>query len=248
MGKTICLDFGNTRLKCAVFDGDAILEIVSLPDDVLPAIESIIEKYSPESALLSSVIAHDPRIETLLSQRMRFHKLGHLSRLPVTTPVRKPETIGADRLALVSAAAELSPGRNNLVIGLGTAITYNFLNKRKEFLGGGISPGMELRFRALRDHTALLPMVEKNWNFPLIGYDTRTNILSGVILGMAGEIDRMIDLYHEKFANLNVMITGGDALYFEHHLKNRIFADPDLLFKGLHAISKLNGQSAQQSI
>jgi type III pantothenate kinase len=166
--------------------------------------------------------------------------LDHHSKIPVTTPVGKPETIGADRLALVVAASDLFPGKNNLVIGLGTAITYNFINKKKEFLGGGISPGMEMRFRSLETFTAKLPLIKKDWNFPLVGYDTRTNILSGVILGISKEIDGIIDSYSEKYSNLNVLLTGGDSAYFAYHLKNKIFADLNLIFKGLYAISELN--------
>jgi type III pantothenate kinase len=237
---TLCFDFGNTRLKCAVFEGDELREVITLPDDSPSTIRELIEKYSPVRSLLSSVINHDPQLEKILSEKTSFHKLDHHSKLPVTTPVGKPETIGADRLAMVVAAAELFPGKNNLAIGLGSAITYNFINKKKEFIGGGISPGMEMRFKSLHEFTAKLPLIEKNWNFPLMGYDTRTNILSGVILGIAKEIDGMIDLYADKYNNLNVLLTGGDSAYFAHHLKNRIFADVDLIFKGLYAISKLN--------
>jgi type III pantothenate kinase len=99
---------------------------------------------------------------------------------------------------------------------------------------------MEIRFRSLHEFTAKLPLVRKEWNFPLIGYDTRTNILSGVILGMAKEIDGTIDLYKEKYGNFNVLLTGGDTPHFVSYLKNEIFADPDLLFKGLYAIGENN--------
>lgn len=241
---TLCLDFGNTRLKCAVFEGDQLQEVIALPDDSVSSVTALIEKYVPSKSLLSSVIDHDPAIEELLSQRTRFHRLDHHSLIPITTPVPKPETIGADRLAMVVAAAGMFPGKHSVAIGLGTAVTYNFINKKKEFLGGGISPGMEMRFRSLHTFTAKLPLIEKNWNFPLIGYDTRTNILSGVLFGMAREIDGMIDLYHEKYNNINVVLTGGDAHYFARHLKNRIFVDPDLIFKGLYAISELNNRNA----
>ena len=211
-----------------------------LADDSEETIKGLIEKYHPQKSLLSSVIDHNPAVETILTQGTKFHKLDHHSKIPITTPVGKPETIGADRLGLVVAAADLFPGKNNLVIGLGTAITYNFINKYNEFLGGGISPGMELRFKSLQIYTAKLPLIEKDWNFPLVGYDTRTNILSGVILGMAKEIDGMIDAYAEKYRNFNVLLTGGDAPYFVYHLKNVIFADPNLIYKGLYAISEFN--------
>lgn len=237
---TLCFDFGNTRLKCAVFRDREMTELLVLESDSSSNIQQLVNKYQPQKSLLSSVIDHNPEIEQILASASRFHKLNYSSKLPITSPVGKPETIGADRLGLVVAAVDLFPGKNNLVIGLGTAITYNFINKYHEFLGGGISPGMEMRFKSLNHFTALLPLVEKDWNFPLVGYDTRTNILSGVILGMAKEIDGTIDAYKEKYGNFNVLLTGGDAPYFVYHLKNKIFADPNLIYKGLYAISEVN--------
>jgi len=123
---------------------------------------------------------------------------------------------------------------------LGTCITYNYTNAAHQFLGGSISPGMNMRFKAMHEQTALLPLIKANSNFPLIGYDTRTNILSGVILGMAKEIDGIIDSYAEKYSNFNVLLTGGDMGFFVSHLKNKIFADPYLIYKGLYAISEFN--------
>jgi type III pantothenate kinase len=237
---TLCFDFGNTNLKCGVFDGSSLRELVTLENDKEETIAGLIRTYKPAKSILSSVIDHNPAMETMLAIAGKFHRLDHHSKIPVTTPVGKPETIGADRLALVVAASDLFPGKNSLVIGLGTAITFNFISKKKEFLGGSISPGMAMRFKSLQTFTAKLPLVEKDWNFPLIGYDTRTNILSGVILGMAKEIDGIIDSYSEKYNNLNVLLTGGDSTYFAHHLKNKIFADLNLIFKGLYAISELN--------
>jgi len=240
MAKTLCFDFGNTRLKCAVFNDREMQEVFVLENDSDETINGLIKKYQPTKSILSSVVNHNPEVETILKASTKFHLLGPASKVPVTTPVGKPETIGADRLALCVAAVELFPQKNNLVIGLGTAITYNFINKYHEFLGGGISPGMEMRFKSLQTFTAKLPLVEKDWNFPLIGYDTRTNILSGVILGMAKEIDGMIDAYKERYGNFNVLLTGGDAPYFVYHLKNKIFANPNLIYQGLYAISECN--------
>jgi len=237
---TLCFDFGNTRLKCAVFRGATLQEVLLLENDSVETVQRIVDTYKPQQSILSSVINHAPAIEEVLARAGRFHKLSHTSKLPFTTPVGKPSDIGADRLALAAAAVNLFPHKNNLVIGLGSAITYNFINKYHQFMGGGISPGMEMRFKSLHQFTARLPLVKKDWNFPLIGYDTPTNILSGVILGMAKEIDGMIDAYAERYGNFNVLLTGGDAPYFVYHLKNKIFADPNLIFKGLYAISEHN--------
>jgi type III pantothenate kinase len=237
---TLCFDFGNTRMKCAVFVDGKFLKEQVLADDSEDTIRMLVDQYHADRSILSSVIDHNPAMEVLLRQRTSFHKLDHHSRVPITTPVGKPETIGADRLALVVAAVTLFPGKNNLVIGLGSAITYNYVNKYKEFIGGGISPGMEMRFRSLQAFTAKLPLVKADWNFPLAGYDTRTNILSGVILGMAKEVDGIIEAYEEKYDNFNVLLSGGDAVYFTRHLKKKIFADPYLIYKGLYAISAFN--------
>lgn len=242
MGISLCLDFGNTRQKVGVFQGRDFLKEINLPDTSLESIQALLNEWNPEKIILSSVINHDPAIETFMEGRTKFHRLNHTSQLPLTTPVGKPETIGADRLALVAAAVDLFPNSHNLVIGLGTCITYNFINNQHEFLGGSISPGMNMRFRAMHEQTALLPYIKAEMQFPLIGYDTKTNLLSGVIWGMSKEIDGIIDEYALKYSNFNVLLTGGDMPFFVPHLKNRIFADPNLIFKGLYAISEFNNR------
>ena len=239
---TICFDFGNTRLKAAIFKGPEFIEEIILEDASIGSIDQLLDKYRPTKSILSSVIVHPPEMENLLSAKTRFHKLSHSSKLPITTPVGKPETIGADRLALVSASVHLFPQQHNLAIALGSCITYNFINNKHEFLGGSISPGMNMRFRSMNEFTALLPIVKPEKNFPLVGYDTKTNLLSGVILGMAKEIDGIIDAYSLKYSNFNVLLTGGDMAFFVPQLKNKIFADPNLIFKGLYAISEYNNR------
>ncbi|MBK8141679.1 MAG: type III pantothenate kinase [Chitinophagaceae bacterium] len=240
MSVTLCFDFGNTRKKVAVFHGAEMKEAIVLPDDGLEIIQSLINKFNPAKSILSSVINHNPVIEELLAATTKFHKLSHLTKVAFTTPVGKPETIGADRLALTAAAVYYYPTYNNLVIGMGSCITYNFINKYHEFIGGAISPGLEMRLKALNYYTAKLPLIKADSNVPLIGYDTNTNILSGVVLGMAKEMDGFIEAYREKYRNINVLLTGGDIVYLASHLKNKIFADPDLIFKGLYAISEVN--------
>ncbi|MFT3979010.1 MAG: type III pantothenate kinase [Ferruginibacter sp.] len=237
---TLCFDFGNTRKKAAVFHDADLAEEIVLPDDNIETIRNLLEKTKPQHSILSSVIDNNPAIETLLAEKTRFHKLSHLTRINFTTPVGKPETIGADRLALMAAAAHFFPGQNTLVIALGSCITYNFLNQYHQFLGGAISPGMDMRFKSMHDYTAKLPMASADWNFPLIGYDTKTNLQSGVIVGIIGEIEGFIQKYQQKFGNFNVVLTGGNSAYFASQLKYRIFADHNFLFKGLYALSETN--------
>ena len=240
MTKTLCFDFGNTRLKCGVFENDAFSETILLPDAEIKTIEKIVNQYRPEKTILSSVIHHNDQIEKLLAERTKFHKLSHKTRVNFSVAVGKPESIGSDRLALAAAAVHFFPERNNLVIGLGSCITYNFINQYHQFIGGAISPGMEMRFSAMHEHTDLLPLAQKEWNFPVIGYDTKTNLQSGVLEGISYEIDGFIDYYAGKFDNFNVVLTGGDTAYFARRLKNKIFADLNFLFKGLYALSEIN--------
>ena len=237
---TLCFDFGNTRLKGAWFEDGIFKQEFILPDDSEATMQSLIEKYQPQKTILSSVIHHNAAIENILAANSTFHKLSHLTKLDFTSPVGKPETIGADRLALAAAAVHFYPGKNNLIIGLGSCITYNFINQYHQFLGGSISPGMEMRFKSMNQYTASLPLVQKDWNFPVIGYDTKTNLQSGVIAGITFEIGGCIDFYSSRYSNFNVVLTGGDAGYFARRIKNKIFADLNFLFKGLYAISEVN--------
>ena len=240
MSITICFDFGNTRLKAAIFKENELLEIAILSKGDEAEVAELIHKWSPKKSILSSVVHHDKGIETLLSAKTSFHLLGPSSVINFTSPVGKPETIGADRLAIIAAAVDKFPQQHSLAISLGTCITYNFVNNQHQFLGGSISPGMQMRFKAMHEQTALLPLITPSSEFTLVGYDTKTNLLSGVILGIAAEIDGIIGAYEQKYAKFNVLLTGGDICYFAPHLKKRIFADQNLIFKGLYAICEKN--------
>jgi type III pantothenate kinase len=260
--KILCLDFGNTRQKAALFINGVIKQHIVFTENIITELNHFINKHIPNQSILSSVINHDEAIETLLQQKTSFHKLGITSKLNFTSPVGAPHSIGADRLALACAAVHFFPQANNLVISLGSCITYNFINQRHQFLGGAISPGMHMRFKAMHDYTALLPMQELsqltifNRNEatmhtkilplgglgapPLVAYDTASNLQSGVIYGLAYELDGIINAYKAKFTNFNAILTGGNTLNFAPMLQNRIFADTDFLFKGLYAIAKEN--------
>ena len=129
MYTTLCFDFGNTRMKCGVFTDGKFREELVLEDDRDETIRALLDRFHPTRSILSSVIAHNPEVETILTARTQFHKLSHLTRLSFTMPVGKPETMGTDRLALAAAAVRFYPKKNNLVIGLGTCITFNFIDQ-----------------------------------------------------------------------------------------------------------------------
>ena len=240
MANTLCFDLGNSRLKCAVFIEEELQEVLVLEDISINTIHQLLQTYKPAYSILSSVIKDTEELEATLSQNTCFHKLGYDSKLSFTSPVAKPQTIGADRLAVCEAAVSLYPKQHVLVIVLGTCITFNYINTQHQFLGGSISPGVYMRFKAMRQHTALLPEVNPELIVPLIGFDTKTNLLSGVQLGISKEIDGIIAEYHERFEDLKVILTGGDAQWIIPFLKQKVEQDDNMLFKGLYAIGKNN--------
>jgi type III pantothenate kinase len=234
---SLCLDFGNTNLKAALFLGDKMtVTIIFTQEEAIFTIGKIIEMHKPQRAILSSNIVHSKEIDVLLEANTKFILLNSKTRLPFLNAYGSPETLGNDRLALVAALSKLHPKEDSIVISIGTCITYNFLAKNNAFRGGAISPGVELRLKAMHQFTDKLPLVEREGHLSVLGYDTDTSIRSGAINGIAAEIDGMIARFETQYGRINAVLTGGDSPFFESRLKNKIFADTNFLFKGLYAI------------
>jgi type III pantothenate kinase len=160
--------------------------------------------------------------------------------LPVVNLYATPLTLGVDRLAGVCGAQQIFPLQHCLVIDAGTCITYDFLDKEGKYYGGGISPGLKMRFQAVHTFTAKLPLVTPKGHVPLIGNSTESCIQSGVVNGVLAELDGIIDQYGKKFEGLRVILCGGDAMFFENQLKASIFASPELVLIGLNSILNYN--------
>lgn len=200
-------------------------------------IRKILNEFSPSSGILSLVGEIHPGVIDLLNNRLSlFIELNEKTPIPIQLTYRTPETLGRDRIAAVVGAYMRCPGRNLLVIDAGTAITYDFLSEKGEYFGGNISPGMTIRFKSLHKYTKRLPMLDENGDIPLIGYNTETAIRSGVVSGIVREMDAYIDEFRNKYPGLLVFLTGGHSFYFETKLKNSIFADENLVLKGLNEI------------
>jgi type III pantothenate kinase len=165
-----------------------------------------------------------------------YYELSHLLPLPVKIGYETPETLGKDRIALAAGAADRFPGKNILAIDAGTALTIDLVTSEGFFVGGNISPGMRMRFAALHQQTFSLPEIEPSEEVPLIGRNTREAILAGVVNGIIYEIDNSINSLNNKYNDLHVIMTGGDAPYLSARLKNRIFVEENLVLNGLNAI------------
>jgi type III pantothenate kinase len=235
--RKLIIDFGNTLQKFAIFDGKTLLEKQSYQGIVVQQLVDYLDEKGPfDAIILSSVARHSPEIEKILSETVPLVILDENTPLPVKNLYLTPATLGKDRLAAATGANALYPGKNVLSIDAGTCITYDFLTENAEYLGGGISPGIRMRFRAMNAFTGRLPLVEPEEFSRLIGRDTQESLLSGVLNGVMEEITGIIRLYTEQYKDITVVITGGDLEYLHNKLKINIFAVPDLVLLGLNEI------------
>lgn len=238
----LCIDWGNTLVKAGLFnDQHNIAEQGSWePGEANEAIKEMVERTAPVASILCSVSGLSAQVATLLAASTKFIKLDSQTALPIMNAYHSPETLGGDRLAMAVAINAEHPDKNNLVVGIGTCVTYNFVTANRTFRGGAISPGMHMRLQAMHHFTDKLPEVQRAGELLLLGYDTETCMRSGAVYGMAAEIHGMIQAYEGEYPQFNAVLTGGDAPFFARQLKNRIFAAPDLILKGLYLILQHN--------
>lgn len=243
--KNLIVDVGNSSAKVAIFDGDTLIEQSRATHDTLPqALKRLTESTTIDAAIISSVIPlSEVMEEALAALSCPCLHMSALLKMPFSIAYQTPETLGADRLAAVAEAYALQPGHNLLVIDAGTAITYDLVTSDGVYLGGNISPGINMRFKALNLLTGKLPLVEKEGERLAIGNTTETAIREGVLQGVDKEIEGYIREYAQKYPNLLVFLTGGDTFLLENRVKNRTFADNLLVIKGLNRILKLNNEA-----
>ena len=200
------------------------------------ALQNFLENFFSDSIIISSVTTEATVISSWAKQVRKKYILTHELPLPIKNGYTTPITLGVDRIAGVCGAHQHFPDRPCLVIDSGTCITYDFIDRDGVFLGGGISPGLSMRFEAVHTFTARLPLVQMIESAPLIGNSTETCIQSGVLNGVIEELNGIINRYQEKFEGLQVILCGGDARFFENKLKASIFALPNLVLSGLNSI------------
>lgn len=233
----LIIDIGNTRIKFALFKGQTFF--VKGAGNVSD-FKTFCEGKKISRAIISSV-AKSEEIESYLKEsKIPYIHLTHHTKLPIQNKYATPKTLGDDRLANVVGAGVLYQNKNVLTIDCGTCIKFDMLTNNQEYFGGAISPGLTMRFKALNTFTDGLPLIEYKQLDYLIGQSTEQSILSGVVNGCLAEIDGIIRKYSAIYDNLTIILTGGDAKYFENELKSNIFAEPNLTLIGLNEILLFN--------
>ncbi|MDX1544301.1 MAG: type III pantothenate kinase [Christiangramia sp.] len=238
----LVIDAGNTLVKTAVFQNNRLLEKKSFNKEEFSEKFEIIRKNFPgiTHSVISSVASNDSGIISEVKKCYSLLELDRNVKLPFKNDYTTPGTLGKDRIALVGAAVNSYPGRNVLIIDAGTCITYDIKTADEVYLGGAISPGMEMRFKSLHKFTANLPLIKPKPEVELIGKSTETSILSGVINGIRMELKGIIGGYSTEFEDLTVIFTGGDSQILSIPLKNSIFANSNFLLEGLNFILEFN--------
>jgi type III pantothenate kinase len=236
----LVLDFGNTRIKAGIFEGQNLLKkyVFDSENNLLNVIDSF---GAITNCLIGSVTNKHQSTSEVLSTKFNTKVFTADTPIPLKNLYKSVHTMGSDRIMASMGSYSLYSHQNVLTIDAGTCIKYNFVNASNEYLGGAISPGIPMRFRAMHEYTHLLPMVEPEMGYEkLIGQSTTESLLSGTIVGAACEADAMIERYKAIYQNLQVVITGGDADYLCKQLKNRFFANPNILLLGLNSILNFN--------
>ena len=236
----LTIDIGNTRIKSALFDGNDLRKsmIYDSFDQLLMDTNML---QNAKNAIIGSVVEGLDVFYEKLNQKIPTLIFKSSTPIPITNLYQSAGTLGSDRLAVAIAGYYLYPNCDVLTIDAGTCIKYNFTNNQNEYLGGAISPGLQIRFKSLQHFTSKLPLVDPNFLFTdLIGTNTQSSILSGVLNGSVAEVDGFIDSYKLKYPKILVLLTGGDCEYFAKRLKNSIFARQNLVLKGLNNILNYN--------
>ncbi|MBZ9730708.1 type III pantothenate kinase [Salegentibacter sp. JZCK2] len=238
----LIIDVGNSSVKAAVFQEAKLLETYISPlENFLKKIQEIKKDYPQITfSILSSVVKNTLEMEKILKKETKLFILNENTELPFKNKYASPQTLGKDRLALVAAGSLKYENEDLLIIDAGTCITFDFKNNKNEYLGGAISPGLQMRLKALHHFTAKLPLVDLEENIGLIGNSTRNSILSGVLNGVAAELDGIIDRYKTDYKYLTIILTGGDTQILSKRVKNGIFANPNFLLEGLNYILEFN--------
>jgi type III pantothenate kinase len=237
----LILDLGNTNQKIALFDGGK-LRWVETYEDITPSLIREINDENPgiDACILSSVVEVPAVLLSFLNKKFRFVQLDAYTPIPILNHYKTPETLGKDRLAAAVAGFNQFSGQAVLIVNAGTALTYDLVSEDGEYLGGSISPGMNMRFNALHTFTRQLPLLSYSEIDFLVGNTTDGSVLSGVINGVTAEIEGMTSGYLKEHPGLKIILSGGDLNYFVNRLKISIFAFPNIVIYGLQQILAFN--------
>jgi len=240
----LIIDIGNTLVKFAVFNGNTCVHKSKFELELFKLkLETVLSEFNKiNKSIISSVGRLKEDDVVFLRSKLAVLELNSSTLVPFNNLYKTPTTLGVDRIALVSAAVFHYSNTNVLIIDAGSCITYDFLTVKNDYLGGAISPGVQMRYKALHDYTANLPFLKPKKPKSMVGISTKKSMHCGVIFGVIHEIDGVIHAYKQEYADLTVILTGGNAKFLSKQLKSSIFANSNFLLEGLNYILQFNSK------
>ncbi len=241
---TLTLDIGNTRAKFTLFAGGEVQAFHTVAHaEAASLLHRLWRDPAIEALCWCSVGPDLPEVERVLSGGegggRRVLRLCPTDPPPgIRVDYRTPATLGADRLAAVLGARTLRPEQNLLVVDAGTCITFDLLLADGRYIGGNISPGVALRIDAMHRCTARLPQISAEGATPLLGDTTETALRSGVLRGIAYEIEGYIHHLRAIYGDVCVFLTGGNRFDFLISTESCTFADDYLVARGLATLAE----------
>ncbi|MBQ6978523.1 MAG: type III pantothenate kinase [Paludibacteraceae bacterium] len=251
----LCIDQGNSRTKVALMTDDGKMMNHFIYKQFSSAdVERLFDLYDISDSIISSVVNIEAAVVNTLHRRSQhFVLFDHNTPVPIVNRYDTPQTLGQDRLAAAVGAKSLCPDENLLIIDAGSAVTYDFVSDKGEYMGGNIAPGLKMRFTMLQRMTKKLPLVEVEENelIPLFGKNTRDAIAAGVIRGIAYEVKGYMRTLSEKVPHFQTFLTGGNAPYILNNVrtsrteKRDIRVEKNLVLIGLNTILIFNKTAAK---
>jgi len=251
----LAIDIGNTNISLGIFSatkaggfnknyGKKINRLKKRFDIATKhykqeRLKNALRGISIDDAIICSVV---PKITDILEKDckrlfgIKPYVLGKNITVPIKNLYRRPKQVGQDRLVNAYAGIMLY-GAPLIAVDFGTAITFDVISGKKEYLGGLILSGLQLSLDALAERTALLPKIKLKKPEEFIGRTTKTSMLSGVVYGagvITDELVRSLKKRLGKFAQ--VIATGGDIDLVAKFCRKIDKIEKDLTLKGLGLI------------
>jgi type III pantothenate kinase len=238
MSSRIAIDVGNSRIKVGVFNTSRqLIEIHNFPVEEKIQFYKFLNDAECNEFVVSTVSFPEEEIRKAFNSDVNLTFLTEQTELPVSMNYTSKETLGKDRIAAVMGASRLYAGKNLLIVDAGTCMTIDFLRNDGHWLGGNISPGLNMRWEAMHKRTSRLPLTGKQYiGEHVFGISTFAALANGGLYGMVFEIESYLRYIEEIYGQVNLLMTGGDAAFLEEFLKTEIFVEPHLILEGLYAL------------
>lgn len=236
----LAVDIGNTNTHCGIFEGSTLRRAFRIPTHGKGYWKDLKPYLKKAGRIIIVSVAPDAlkKMERFIksSTDCRVMVVGRDLDSGVKNLYARPRQVGQDRLVNARAAFEIYGGQA-IVVDFGTAITIDVINRKKEYLGGVIAPGVEISVSALSECAALLPEIKIKRPAGILGRETRESMLSGAVYGFSGMCDSVVEKLKKRYCkNCKVVATGGMSPLIAPYCGTVDRIDPDLTLKGLRLI------------